>query len=60
MKKVLLTTLTAAILTLSGVTANAQTIEQSVIPPQADTKCQWIQGYYRKDGTWVSGHYRGC
>jgi hypothetical protein len=25
-----------------------------------DEKCQWINGYYRKDGTYVQGHYRGC
>lgn len=36
------------------------TNQNSAIPAAADAKCQWINGYYRKDGTWVSGHYRGC
>lgn len=25
-----------------------------------DSACQWISGYFRSDGTYVQGHYRGC
>lgn len=42
------------------VAQSEHTNKNAVIPAAADTKCQWINGYYRKDGTWVSGHYRGC
>jgi hypothetical protein len=22
--------------------------------------CEWVDGYFRKDGTYVEGHWRGC
>ena len=31
---------------------------QSVTPKQTATKRVWVRGYYRKDGTYVKGHYR--
>ena len=31
---------------------------QSVTPRQTETKRVWVNGYYRKDGTYVRGHYR--
>ncbi|WP_432471804.1 hypothetical protein [Amphritea sp. HPY] len=60
MKKLLLI-LSVALFTSLPVAAQDQSTQGfSSIPAQADTKCQWINGYYRKDGTFVSGHYRGC
>ena len=34
------------------------TRRQSVAPRQTPTKRVWVNGYYRKDGTYVRGHYR--
>lgn len=39
---------------------NAYSASKSAEQVDAVYKCQWIDGYYRKDGTWVSGHWRGC
>ena len=22
--------------------------------------CEWVNGYFRKDGTWVEGYWRNC
>ena len=34
------------------------TLEQKLV--DQTHLCQWISGYYRRDGTWVRGHWRGC
>ncbi len=51
-------------LILSVVVATSVSADQKPTYPafdaQVETKCQWINGYTRKDGTYVSGHYRGC
>lgn len=60
MKKVLLT---LAVTALAALPVSAQSITPSsaeVIPTAADSKCQWIKGYFRRDGTYVQGHWRGC
>jgi len=58
MKKAILTAVLSALVILPGAaTASTSTAIES---PAIDTKCQWINGYYRKDGTYVEGHYRGC
>ncbi|WP_299202500.1 hypothetical protein [uncultured Amphritea sp.] len=59
MKKTLLILATAITfaLPLSG---NAETPHRQMIPQHADAACQWINGYYRQDGTYVQGHWRGC
>lgn len=60
MKKLLLIATVALFTSMPAAAQDLSPQGISTIPAQADSKCQWINGYYRKDGTYVSGHYRGC
>lgn len=58
MKKLLSALLVS--LAVSGVATTATAVTTQQIEAPTINKCQWINGYYRKDGTYVKGHYRGC
>lgn len=58
MKKLLLPLIFAAAVALPA-TADTVSPQASITGP-VDMKCQWINGYVKKDGTFVSGHWRGC
>lgn len=56
-------TLLAAILATFSIAALAASDTQTkVVSAQegAVAQCQWIEGYFRSDGTFVQGHWRGC
>ena len=59
MKKALLTMMAVAIFYLPALSIG-DIPQETIVPSQADQRCQWINGYYRKDGTYVRGHWRGC
>lgn len=55
--------LALAVSALAAIPVSAQSISVSsyeAVPAGADSRCQWINGYVRKDGTYVQGHWRGC
>lgn len=59
MKKILLS-IAVCLYAIAPSIAQAEYQTTPTVQTVVDEKCQWIAGYYRKDGTFVQGHYRGC
>lgn len=59
MKKILLS-IAVGLYAIAPSIAQAEYQVTPAVQAIVDEKCQWINGYYRKDGTYVQGHYRGC
>jgi len=60
MKKLLLTLAVSAMVSLPVAAQGVASKGAEVVPAAVDSKCQWINGYTRSDGTYVQGHWRGC
>ncbi len=60
MKKLLLTLVVSAMVSLPAAAQGFTPKGVEVTPAAVDSKCQWINGYTRSDGTYVKGHWRGC
>lgn len=58
MRKILLAAVLAAVTALPATASITQ--PYVTVNGPVETGCQWINGYYRQDGTFVQGHWRGC
>lgn len=57
MKKLIILAVALSALSLN---ANAEGSSSNLGFVVKDSACQYVKGYYRRDGTYVNGYYRGC